>query len=271
LLEATVESDETAKASSREGRNRLLADMLAGIQVPDDLGNRRSSSIVRSFLRDQIVAGQIPPGAILSQLEISDFLGVSRTPVREALRMLQEEGLVEATPNHRARVREIDPRELEDLYATRILLESLAVKITIQRLENDGIKAIETHLERLSDPACREDVDEWMRVHSLFHGALVSGAGPEIVDNIRRLEQRTSRYRYLRKAQHGPYWWLRGEREHRDIVGAIVAGHPDRAGELLARHLARTALNLLGEIVPEYDPAAVRHAVRMASSGAAPD
>ncbi len=72
-------------------------------------------------LRKLILDGSYPPGTLLSQVEVAEALGVSRTPLREALRMLQEEGLIEAERNQRARIPSFDPQVLDALYASRIL------------------------------------------------------------------------------------------------------------------------------------------------------
>src|SRR5260370_12478670 len=78
------------------------------------------------------------PGTKLSQVTLAAQLGISRTPLREVLRMLQEEGLVEIEPNQRTRVAGLDPQELDDVYASRILLETLALSMTIRHF---GAKA----------------------------------------------------------------------------------------------------------------------------------
>ncbi len=72
------------------------------------------------------------PGTRLSQVALADQLGVSRTALPEVLRMLQEEGLVEIEPNQRTRVAGLDPQELDDVYASRILLETLALSMTLE-------------------------------------------------------------------------------------------------------------------------------------------
>ena len=101
------------------------------VQVPDirkvDLPEARQAiPHVHAYLRECILDGTLKPGTKLSQVSLAAQLGISRTPLREVLRMLQEEGLVEIEPNQRTRVSGLDPAELDDVYASRILLETLA-------------------------------------------------------------------------------------------------------------------------------------------------
>jgi len=110
-------------------------------QVPDihkvDLPEARQAiPHVHAYLRQCILDGTLSPGTKLSQVSLAAQLGISRTPLREVLRMLQEEGLVEIEPNQRTRVAGLDPQELDDIYASRILLETLALSMTIGRFGN---------------------------------------------------------------------------------------------------------------------------------------
>src|SRR5918998_502569 len=90
-------------------------------------------------LREQILSGELPEGAILSQVKLAERFGVNRTPLREALRMLQREGLIEAQYNRRVRVSRLSTADLEDLYAQRIVTEALGVRLTVPTLEPQDI------------------------------------------------------------------------------------------------------------------------------------
>ena len=110
--------------------------MPRAVQVPDirkvDLPEARQAiPHVHAYLRECILNGTLSPGTKLSQVSLAAQLGISRTPLREVLRMLQEEGLVEIEPNQRTRVAGLDPEELDEVYASRILLETLALSMTI--------------------------------------------------------------------------------------------------------------------------------------------
>src|SRR5947209_17923442 len=98
---------------------------------------------VHEHLRQRILDGTMSPGTILSQVQLAQQFGVSRTPLREALRMLQEERLVLAEHNHRVRVADINLAELESLYACRIMLESLALALTLPHLSLEDLDAFD--------------------------------------------------------------------------------------------------------------------------------
>src|ERR1700691_3788372 len=101
---------------------------ISKVDIPEA---RQAIPYVHAYLRQCILDGPILPAPKLSQLSLASQLGISRTPLREVLRMLQEEGLVEIEPNQRTRVSGLDPQELDDVYASRILLETLALSMTI--------------------------------------------------------------------------------------------------------------------------------------------
>src|SRR5437660_11124673 len=105
---------------------------------------------VYEHLRRRILDGTIPPGTVLSQVQLAQQLGVSRTPLREALRLLQEERLVVAEHNHRVRVAGFNLEELESLYASRIMLETLALALTIPRLSQGELDALALALDDMA-------------------------------------------------------------------------------------------------------------------------
>ena len=107
-------------------------------RLPRSTG-RRTTLDVYETLRDSILGGKLKPGAVLSQVKLARDLGVSRTPVREALRRLQEGGLVASEPNFRCRVLGLNPHEIEALYVKRIMLESLGVGLTTQNMTSERV------------------------------------------------------------------------------------------------------------------------------------
>src|SRR5271156_1826880 len=99
---------------------------LAEIEPLSRVSGDHAAGGVHAYLRRLILDATIPPGTVVTQVELAARLGVSRTPIREAIRMLQEEGLVVAEPQKRARVIGFDPAEVEAVYTQRVLVESLA-------------------------------------------------------------------------------------------------------------------------------------------------
>ena len=108
-----------------------------GLRISDP---RRTSIEVHAHFRELIISGVLPPGTELKQAELARVFAVSRAPLREAFRMLQEEGLISSEPNQRSRVLGLDAEELDSLYAARITLESLGARLTAGRLSREEIR-----------------------------------------------------------------------------------------------------------------------------------
>lgn len=224
---------------------------------------------VHEHLRRHILDGTIPPGAILSQVQLAQQFGVSRTPLREALRMLQEERLVLAEHNHRVRVADINLTELESLYACRVMLESLALALTLPQLTQEDFAALDQALHAMCAASTSRDNDAWEKGNRHLHELLASHAGEHIRETIRRSIEVSERYRRI-KLRTDPHAREVAEAEHTAIVAACRERNSDAAVELLARHLARTALTIIAQVAPEYEPRAVRTALKLVAAKAAP-
>ena len=220
-------------------------------------------------LRKMILDGMFPPGSMLSQVKLAESLGVSRIPLREALRMLQKEGLIEAEYNQRARVPSFEPSIVDSLYASRILLEALSLRLTVPRLDPSDVQALKRTLAELDEAAAtaNKDLDIWEVPHRRFHSLLVSHAEDTIRQRIAGYSDQCEYYRrlyYRLVSRHQP---TRSAEviaaEHRSIASACTEGKADLAAYLLARHYARTALTVLGQMAPEFDPVAVRMALQI--------
>jgi DNA-binding GntR family transcriptional regulator len=231
-------------------------------------GGRQTASDVYESLRTSILSGRLKPGSILSQLQLSRTLKVSRTPIREAMRMLQEGGLVVGEPNFRARVLDFDPKEIEALYMKRISLEALGVAITAEQMTPEVSASLRRAVDSLEGKEAHTNFDRWSAMHRGLHSLMVSATTPAFVSLLQELELRSERYQSLYKGEIPVAWWQRGEAEHRAICEAMVAGEAHHAAELSARHTARTGLELLAILAPEHDTSAVRASLRFAISGA---
>jgi len=219
-------------------------------------------------LRTMILDGVFPPGSTLSQVKLAESLGVSRIPLREALRMLQKEGLIEAEYNQRARVPSFEPSIVDSLYASRILLEALSIRLTVPRINQSDLHALKQTLAELDEvAAAHKDLDAWEEPHRRFHSLLVLHAEDSMRQRIASYANQCEYYRRL-------YYRLVSMRqptrsaeviaaEHRSIANACTQGKADLAAYLLTRHYARTALTVLGQMAPEFEPVAVRMALQI--------
>ncbi|HTK07522.1 MAG TPA: GntR family transcriptional regulator [Ktedonobacteraceae bacterium] len=232
---------------------------------PLELTDRRQSSrAVHSCLRELILNGSFPPGAVLSQLELSKALGVSRTPLREAFRMLQEEGLIEAEPNLRARVSLCSPDDLATVYASRIVLESLGIALTASKFSQEQKIAAEEALEQMHATSERNNFAEWQKAHRTFHCILSSHAGQELSRIIQTLIERAERYFYVYRPRNSRVWWSHAsEIEHRQLLQACMQHSSNEAARLVARHLAAFANTILTELEPAHHTGAIQTALQL--------
>lgn len=231
-------------------------------------GDMTSLGLYRK-LREQILNGDLPPGAAVSQAGLAARLGVTRTPLREALRLLQQEGLIDAQFNRQVRVTGLSMDELEQLYAQRILHEVLALRLSVPLLspeEFDELRGLHTQMLELATP---ETFVQWEQVHRRFHSLLVSHSGDRLQSFVTELADHGRRYRHqlLDLGGGGPSVYGPGMPEHLTIVEACEQRDEERAGQLLARHLGRTALTLVSLRDPTHEPRAVREALRLAIPG----
>jgi DNA-binding GntR family transcriptional regulator len=224
---------------------------------------RGGAGSVCDALRRVILSGELEEGMPLSQVTLAERFGVSRTPMREALRTLQVEGLIELLPNGRMRVSSFSMSDLESLYAMRVSLESMAVAVGARRLPQAAFERLD---ELLIELAPEQSVDRWQPIHRELHALLVSAVAEPLAGTIRRLQDNSERYRRLYSTQESAIWQPMAAAEHQAIVDALRAGDGPAAASELARHLARTALTLLASRDPLYEPVVLRTAVSLAVS-----
>ena len=223
---------------------------------------RRLVVDVHATLRDMIISGELPPGSPLLQAEMARKLNVSRTPMREAFRLLQEEGLIENQPDQRAFVRQIDPGELDSVYTSRIMLEAVAVSITVRLATAGHVERMNSALQQMRAYQADEDIDRWQEAHRQFHGVTTEGAGPNLQNSITSLRETSERF--LRLAQLGHLAsWARWDADHEALVEAFKAHDHDAAVRTIAQHLARTAFTAMADIAPHLDATTTRAALNL--------
>jgi len=243
-------------------------ERLPGIERVDLPAARQSVPPLHAYLRACILDGRVPPGTKLSQATLADQLGVSRTPLREVLRMLQEEGLIEAEPNQRMRVTGLDPAELDSSYAARILLDALALSMTIEEFDDAKTREAQRLLTVMRRTARRRDIETWLDVHRAYHRLLVTGAPEPMRRQLDLLADRSLRYIRIQQHTEPAGWADVGDVEHAAILAAACDGDISTAVSLQATHLAGTALRVLTRSAPDYVPRAVPHAVSLVAGHA---
>jgi DNA-binding GntR family transcriptional regulator len=224
-------------------------------------------AVVHDRIRAAILNGEIPAGQATSQNALARTLGAGRTPVREALRMLQREGLVLSEPNRRVRIAELSASDAEELYLMRIALEAVAIRITVPAFTASDIAAFEGLMAQMDFYMRREDSDGLRAPHGEFHARLVAGAGPRVTTLLAQMFDHAERYRRT-FGGIGPEGWEARQREHREILDAAAAGDADGAAERLVAHYAGTAGRVFHAIDPGHDLSRVRATIRTVAPGA---
>ena len=228
-----------------------------------DMATTSNTHDVYVRLREMLLNGEIAPGMTLSQVKLAQELGVSTTPLREAMRLLQAEGLLVAEHNRRSRVAPLDPADIDAVYGSRIVLEALAIRLTVPGMLEADLQALGDGLHAMAQAASRRDIREWEPAHRDFHRRLTGGADASLTRIIEPVVDRTERYRRSTLFGSPARAWEIGNDEHAAIVHACEAGDPGVAAARLARHLARSALTVLAKISPENEPVAIRAALHM--------
>jgi DNA-binding GntR family transcriptional regulator len=224
---------------------------------------------VYETLRSAIIDGRMAPGAITSQMELTRDHGFGRTPLREALRMLQSEALIVARPNRRVQVSPLSADDAEELYIQRIALEVVAIRITVPTLTPMDIAELEGALAQMDRLVMDREIEMFAVPHHAFHARLVAGAGARPAALIAQLFDHAERYRRFYGAT-APGGYERRKREHRAILEAAAAGDVVRAGDALALHYVRTAQLIFAAVEPDRPLRRLRAAVEAVAPGIAP-
>jgi DNA-binding GntR family transcriptional regulator len=197
-----------------------------------------AQEVAVGWLRDAIAAGELRPGERIGQEAVAAEIGVSLIPVREALRILESEGLVTYRPRRGYLVTELDLADFEEIYRLRGLLESDAVRRGLHRIGPAELAALEEAADECAQAARGDDVAGELAANRRFHFLLFSLAGsPHEERLIRLLWDATVAYRALYYALPGES--AEADRAHRRIIAAVRANDPDRLCAELDAHRRR--------------------------------
>lgn len=197
---------------------------------------------VATYLRAQILDGELTPGTRIRQEDVAEQLGTSRQPVREALRILQTEGLAELEANKGARVPELTLADLTLLYEMRERLEPLALVESLPNLDTDAITHLREIQARISADA---NLADFLTLDREFHMLTYSGCTSEhLLGIVRRFWNTSQHYRRLFMQMNGPQRMWVVNSEHSLIIDAIERRDASDAERYLAGHIRRTRIEL---------------------------
>ena len=196
----------------------------------------RRSQRARAFVRDGIVTGRFPVGSPIADAEIANELGISKTPAREALKLLEQEGLLERGPRRQLRVRGFTPDHREEVLEVREALEQIVVRRACGTIPTEEIDLLRLSLLRQRRAAQAGDESAFIDLDEDFHLMLARGSGQQIA--ARLLGQLGAFVRIMRLGvERSEEQLLRVVDEHEAIVDALEAGDEQAAVDALVTHL----------------------------------
>ena len=202
---------------------------------------------VYNALRENILNGRYAPGENLIELRIADELNVSRTPVREAIRQLELEGLVESIPNKGVTVKGISRKDMEDIYRIRRVLEGLAARWSVEQITDEELKRLQDIYELMEFYTTKGDIDQIAKLNTEFHDIIFSATKSGILKHILKDFQF-----YVKWARHEslsvPGRKEEALKEHYDILQALIKKDADASEKYLTIHVENSSKNLFNRM-----------------------
>jgi DNA-binding GntR family transcriptional regulator len=205
-----------------------LAEPIARRSLHDELVGR---------LREMIIEGHLEPGEKLSEQALGDLFQVSRTPLREALKVLATEGLIEIRPNRGARVAPLTVADLDEAFPIMGALEALSGELACQNATDAQIKKAQALHRQMVEKYEAGALPAYFRLNEQIHEVILAAAGNRTLARMQHgLAGKVRRARYL--ANMSPERWAAAVSEHEEIIDAFAARDGKRLGKILKRHLA---------------------------------
>ena len=215
-------------------------------------------------LRNAISRGLYPPGMRLVERELCEALGVSRTSVREALRQLQAENLIEVGKRRNITVAVVSAKDAEDIYLMREMLETLAVKRFVALADENAIKKLVRIHKDLRKVLNKGDVRELAIMAGEFYETILNGSGSKVIADMAR--QLLTRVNYLRmRSMAEPHRLEDGMHEWDRLIEAIVERNANAAAKAMGEHLANARRAIVTKLQQEEEQAAATAAVPAAT------
>ena len=195
-------------------------------------------------LRDAIRKGILEPGERLMEVQLAEELGISRTPVREAIRKLEQEGYVIMMPRRGTYVSDISTNDVKEIFEIRSALESLATGLAARRIEPEELETLQNLLVEIEGYIEKNDIEKIVETDIKFHGLLYQVSRNErLVNIINNLKEQLARFRTLSMSYPGRL--QETLEEHSEMVEAIANGDVSAARDAAEHHMERAEKTLL--------------------------
>ena len=192
--------------------------------------------VVFNTLRQAILRGELKPGERLMEIQLANKLGVSRTPIREAIRKLELEGLVLMIPRKGAEVAEITEKSLRDVLEVRRALEELSVQLACEKITKEEIRELESVAKEFQQVVKSSDITEIAEVDVRFHDIIYTATdNQKLIQLLNNLREQMYRYRVEYLKRDGVFPQLIAE--HEAIIRHIENNEKEKATEVMCRHI----------------------------------
>ena len=212
-----------------------------GVPLTRPAGNGGEISLhgeILSRLRDYVVEGNIAEGARIPERQLCEMFGISRTPLREALKVLAAEGLIDLLPNRGARVRQLSRRDLEELFEVMGGLESLAGRLACESITDEEIAEIERLHYEMYGHYLHRDMHNYFQVNQRIHEKIVEASRNETLrTTYANFAGRIRRVRYSANFARKRQRWAEAMREHEAILDALRRRAGSELSDILFHHL----------------------------------
>lgn len=203
--------------------------------------------VVGETLRDAIITGILQPGERLMEIQLAEELGVSRTPVREAIRKLELEGFVVMVPRRGTYVADLSLKDANEVFEIRTALDVLAAGLAAERITDEELEELERMLVHIGEYIDTENMDKLVEADSQFHDLLYKASrNDRLVGFINNLREQLTRFRAISIAYPGRL--IKTWEEHRRLVEAIAQRNSDLAMQIAREHMENAEHTLLQDM-----------------------
>lgn len=187
-------------------------------------------------VRDMIIEGALASGARIHETDLCRRLGVSRTPLREGLKVLAREGLVDLVAGRGAVVREFRPKDAHDMLVVLSSMEGLAAKLACAHASDAGIAGVRALHDRMMERYAERDRLEYFKLNQAIHNAIVRLADNDPLVQVHdQMQARVKRIRFI--GHEGPTRWARAVAEHEQMIEALEARDDERLSAIMSAHI----------------------------------
>jgi len=205
-------------------------------------GNKSLTSTIFEKIREDILIGKYVSGEKIVEAKLAEEFGVSRTPVREALKQLELDGLVDNIPNRGVLVKGISKQDIDDIFTIRIAIEGIAVKWAIERMEESDLEKMKEIFELMEFYTFKKDLDKIAELNTKFHEVIYNATKSRYLEHVLtdfQFFMKTTRYKSLR----APGRMESTLEEHREVLEAFANKDIDRAAKAIREHVNNSREN----------------------------